>query len=251
MPASFLMAHRGYPARFPENSLEGMRAAIEAGALMVELDVQLSADHVPIVIHDDSLDRTSAEPGCVLDMGWEALKSVDVGERQRFGKQYQQTRIPTLSEMLDLIMRHSTVTAFVEIKRASIQRFGRELMMEKILPILQPYLSRCVVLSFDSKIVAMAKTQGVQKIGFAFKEWTQAACDEASLLKPDYLFCKGDVIPHDAKLWPGEWLWVVYNVNNPDLALGYRERGADIIETDFIGDMLADPQLKPVNVANE
>ena len=60
-----LLAHRGWASRYPENSLVGIEAALVAGVACVEIDVQLSADHVPMVIHDLGLERTAGIAGCV------------------------------------------------------------------------------------------------------------------------------------------------------------------------------------------
>ena len=55
-----LVAHRGYAARYPENTRESLAAAVRAGARFLEFDVQLSADGVPVLLHDVTL---SARPG--------------------------------------------------------------------------------------------------------------------------------------------------------------------------------------------
>ena len=72
-----LIGHRGYPARFPENTLAAFSGAIEAGCDMIELDVTLTRDRRVVVIHDDTLDRTTSGTGPVRDR---TLDSANVRE---------------------------------------------------------------------------------------------------------------------------------------------------------------------------
>jgi glycerophosphoryl diester phosphodiesterase len=81
---SIVCGHRGLgPTRasgsFPENTIESIEAAIEAGATMVEFDVQLSADDVPVLMHDDTLDRTTTGRGCVSASTLAELRMLDAG----------------------------------------------------------------------------------------------------------------------------------------------------------------------------
>src|SRR5690606_21688391 len=98
-----LVAHRGYPARFPENSLPGMRAALDAGARYVEFDVQFSRDGVPVVLHDANLLRVTGRRGAVFLMDYADIRARKAGEPARFGRRYRDLRIPHLADMLELI----------------------------------------------------------------------------------------------------------------------------------------------------
>lgn len=69
-----ILGHRGAPAELPENTLAGFRRATEQGADGVELDVHASADGVPVVIHDPTLERTTPGRGRVLELSREALR---------------------------------------------------------------------------------------------------------------------------------------------------------------------------------
>jgi glycerophosphoryl diester phosphodiesterase len=76
MAAPLILGHRGAPREGPENTLRAFRRAMEHGADGIELDVQLSADGVPVVIHDDTLDRTTDGRGPVAALPWAALAAV-------------------------------------------------------------------------------------------------------------------------------------------------------------------------------
>ena len=94
-------AHRGASATHPENTLAAFRAAVEAGADSVELDVQLTADGEPVVIHDDTVDRTTNGSGAVAELPLKTIRALDAGSwrHPRFSGQ----RIPTLDETLELL----------------------------------------------------------------------------------------------------------------------------------------------------
>jgi len=74
-----ILGHRGAPREAPENTLRAFRLAREHGADGVELDVQPSADGVPVVIHDPTLDRTTDSSGAVASLRWERLAGARSG----------------------------------------------------------------------------------------------------------------------------------------------------------------------------
>src|SRR5579863_9990648 len=94
-----LVAHRGYPARYPENTLLGIQAAVAAGARWFEFDVQLSKDQVPYLCHDDSLARTAGLERRIMDLSAAELAQVDVGEARRFGSRFAGTHPTPLAEL--------------------------------------------------------------------------------------------------------------------------------------------------------
>ena len=91
---SKVYAHRGASAEFPENTLAAFRRALELGVAGIELDVHLSRDGVPMVIHDATVDRTTNGMGVVAEMTREELQALDAGGGER---------IPTLGEVLDVV----------------------------------------------------------------------------------------------------------------------------------------------------
>jgi glycerophosphoryl diester phosphodiesterase len=104
-PPVLVIAHRGASALAPEHTFAAWDLALAQGADVIEQDVQLTADGVLVVLHDDSLSRTARGPGCtgaVRDRRWSALRDCDVGtwfnERypERAKSAYAALRIPTL-----------------------------------------------------------------------------------------------------------------------------------------------------------
>jgi glycerophosphoryl diester phosphodiesterase len=94
------IAHRGASAEFPENTLSAFDAAIAAGADMCELDVQRSADGALVVMHDDSVDRTTNGMGEVAALQLETIKRLDAGAW--FAARFAGERVPILSEVFEV-----------------------------------------------------------------------------------------------------------------------------------------------------
>lgn len=96
-----VIGHRGAAAHAPENTLAGFLRAAQLGARWVELDVQLTADGVPVVFHDDGLERTTDGEGRLLETSLVQLRRLDAGAR--FAPQFAGERVPTLAEALTTI----------------------------------------------------------------------------------------------------------------------------------------------------
>jgi glycerophosphoryl diester phosphodiesterase len=110
-----VIAHRGASGEAPENTLSAFRRALEIGVDAVELDVHLSADGVPVVVHDPLVDRTTDGKGLVKEHPLEALRRLDAG--RWFGERFAGEPIPTLAEALDLLR---PVRVIIEIKNGPI-----------------------------------------------------------------------------------------------------------------------------------
>jgi glycerophosphoryl diester phosphodiesterase len=108
-----LIAHRGGSLEAPENTLASFRHAIEVGVEYVELDVQMSKDGVLVVIHDETLDRTTNGTGLVGDYTYAELKKLDAGSH--FAPEYRGETIPTLRDVLELCAK-AGVGVVLELK---------------------------------------------------------------------------------------------------------------------------------------
>lgn len=93
-----VVGHRGAAGLAPENTLPAFEAAVELGVAF-ELDVTLSADGEVVVIHDDSVDRTTDGQGEVRELPWSTLAALDAGSW--LGPEWAGTRLPTLDQVLD------------------------------------------------------------------------------------------------------------------------------------------------------
>src|SRR5688572_5256394 len=145
-----LIAQRGNAAEYPENTLPALRSALELGARHVEFDVQLSADRQPVLLNDSNLQRVAGVDRNALEMTWRELAEITVSEPERFEQQqYSDIGIPSLAQAVMLLATQPAVTAFVEIKRASLRTFGAEIVVRKLCEVLKPIVRQCVLVSAD------------------------------------------------------------------------------------------------------
>ena len=93
-----IIGHRGYAARAPENTLVSLEAALTAGALAVEFDVHVASCGTPVLIHDETLDRTTDGDGPISGQTVEQLRTLDAGTW--FDPGFAGERIPTLADAL-------------------------------------------------------------------------------------------------------------------------------------------------------
>jgi glycerophosphoryl diester phosphodiesterase len=233
-----LIAHRGWASRYPENTLEAIEGALSAGARYVEFDVQLTADGVPVLFHDSTLDRTAGRPGCVHDMAWEQLRGVGVGEPARFGDRFESVRPAELRRVIDSVREHPAARAFVEIKTESLQRFGIERVLGHCLEAAAPAREQCVVTSYCDELLVAARRRIDQPVAWVLPSWDEGSLSRARDLAPEYLFCSLRKLPAEGALPTGPWDWAVYEIVDPILALELAARGVRFVETMRIGEML-------------
>lgn len=244
MQAPLLIAHRGYAARYPENTLPALQAAVEAGARWLEFDVQLSADRVPVLLHDTTLERTAGLAGSVFELTARQLSAIAVGEPARFGARFADVTIPTLAEFVAWFATQPQVQAFVEVKTESIQRFGAETVIAAVMRALEAARERCVLISYDDAFLSAARQAASMRIGWVAAEWNEDYARRAGALTPEFLFTNHVRLPIEPQpLWPGPWQWAVYEVTDPTQALALAARGIDFVESMAVGELLADARL--------
>jgi glycerophosphoryl diester phosphodiesterase len=108
----WIIAHRGFKEKYPENTLVAFQAAMNAGAQMLELDVTFSCDRKLVVIHDATLERTTNGHGTVHNYTLKELKQLDAGSW--FHSDFADQHLPELSEVLELV--EGRVYVNIEIK---------------------------------------------------------------------------------------------------------------------------------------
>lgn len=146
-----VLGHRGVCARFPENTLPSFQAAIDLGADLIEFDVNQTADGELVVIHDNTIDRTSDHTGRTRDHTLAALKSFDFGCRA--GAAHMGYTIPTLQEVLTLAARHDGLLLNVEIKDMAHDTVDRTIGMLHAFGLAE----RSVIACFDAEVLRYAK----------------------------------------------------------------------------------------------
>lgn len=234
-----LIAHRGNAAEFPENTLEALQSAVDLGLQHVEFDVQLTADAVPVVLHDSDLQRVAGRPECVHDLAWSAVADIPITEAQRFGDRFGAVRAPPLSRVVESLRQWRDVTGFVEVKRASVRRFGREAVLKRIAAEVAPALERCVLISFDLPSVRLLRAMTGARIGWVIEQYDEPTRQLAGEAAPDYLFANLERIPATAtELWQGRWQWAIYEIRDAATARHCAGLGAQLVETMNVREML-------------
>ena len=226
-----LVAHRGDARDFPENTIPAFASALSSGVRFLELDVHLSSDGVPIVIHDHQLMRTTGLAGSVFELQAAQLMQRSAHEPQRFGERFRGTRIPLLADVLALLEGRPEVTLFVEIKRASLAHYGHEQVVSRLVDVLRPAREQCVVISFDLAAIYRARQLGGFAIGWVLSDYDPHARLKYEAVQPEFLFCDHARLPVRGALWRGPWRWVIYEIDAWDTALALAARGVQYIET--------------------
>ena len=144
------IAHRGFSAIAPENTQVAFAQARLAGADSLEFDLRLTQDGVPVVIHDETLDRTTGTPGQVCEMSWQQLQTLDAGSW--FNETFQGERIPSLDQTL-LEVEQFPQFAYLDLK--SHPSWTSE-AITRILEMIQSHQlsDRCFLCSFDTDLLA-------------------------------------------------------------------------------------------------
>jgi glycerophosphoryl diester phosphodiesterase len=240
-----LVAHRGYSARYPENTLLSLEQALLAGACYLECDVQLTRDKVPMLVHDHMLQRTTGNTGNIHEITYEQVRLLNASYAQRFGYRYQHVVVPDVKQLVGLMQRWPNRRVFVELKRASIRHFGRQVMLDAVSKILRPIQRQVVLISFDADIVKLAQTCTDYQTGWVFDHWKSSALTTAKEANTPYVFVDWECVPDDMEVLPqipGQW--VVYEIDDAQAARHWIEKGAAMIETNDIAALLASPFFK-------
>ncbi|MCU7852501.1 MAG: glycerophosphodiester phosphodiesterase [Candidatus Thiodiazotropha sp. (ex Monitilora ramsayi)] len=237
-----LIAHRGEPVNLPENSLEGFRAVLEAGAHLLETDVQITVDGVPVLCHDPGLLKMTGHDLRVTETSWRDMRELPAGQAEQFGNHFPQVRIARLEDFVVLLGQWPQAQAFVEIKQESLDAFGVESVVYRVLEQLSPVHDQCVVISFNAEVVRLVKARIPS--GWVLSEWSERSRVLAEQLEPDYLFVSRKRLPgEDKPLWPGRWQWAVYTVDEAAEVARQLSRGIQLVETNNIRSLLTTPDL--------
>jgi len=166
----WIIAHRGFKKKYPENTLAAFQAAMDAGVTMIELDVTLSRDRKLVVIHDATLERTTNGHGPVHDYTLEELKQLDAGSWFESG--FADQRLPELAEVLELV--NDRVYINIEIKPHAYEAHHPPDAIEKqVVKLLRQknLMDTGMISSFDVKILEqIASMKEAPAIAFISKK---------------------------------------------------------------------------------
>ena len=219
------IAHRGARAEAPENTLAAFRRAVELGADGVELDLHRSRDGRLVVIHDDTLERTTNGRGPVASFTFDELRRLDAGSWM--DARFAGERIPSLEEVLEAMP--ARVLIFAEMKAAAVVDPLARLLRERELA------TRVRVSSFDHRSLASVHRLvpeaelGALFVALPVDPVALARACGARALHPSFHYLTADVVAeaHGAGLAVYTW-----TVNEPDDIRRVRAIGVDGIFSD-------------------
>jgi len=180
----YTIAHRGASAYYPENTMSAFKAAVDMNADMIELDVLLSKDNIPVVFHDERLDKKTNGSGLVCDYTLSDLKKLDAGSW--FDAKFKNERIPTLREVLEFSRNRILVN--IEIKPEVVTGKEESGIVELVLDIVEELRMEEVVLisSFDYRVLErLSKRENTIKSALLYEQ-VQSHGREPSRLAKDY-----------------------------------------------------------------
>jgi glycerophosphoryl diester phosphodiesterase len=147
-----LIGHRGYPAKFPENTLAAFEGAVQAGCGMIELDVTLTRDRKVVVIHDDTLDRTTSGKGPVKNQTLADIRALDAGSW--FNPRFAAERVPELSEVIALTAGRCMLN--IEIKESALEAgYPVDAIEHQVVNLVKTdgAMDRVIISSFEKRIL--------------------------------------------------------------------------------------------------
>ena len=234
-----LIAHRGASALAPENTLAAFLTAKQQGAQWLEFDVMLTADGEVVVIHDETLERTTNGRGNVIDLSAHELTQLDAGSW--FNPSFASSRISTLRDVIDFL-RVEKLAANVEIKAAPgheekvVTRVLADIRQHWTAEMMPPLIS-----SFSTPILQHVRHQAPDAlIGMLIHEWFEdwevlgAALNAVAMDVNEEIMTPGMA----AKIKKMDKLILCYTVNSPVRARELFAMGVDAVFTDNFAEML-------------
>lgn len=232
MKRTKIFAHRGFSGIAPENTISAFEKALAAQADGIELDVHLSRDGQLVVIHDETVDRTTNGTGWIKDLTLAELKQLDNGSW--FGKDYENEAIPTLAEVLERVA-DSDLIVNIELKNTIIPYPNLE---QKVIGEVERFQmgDRVILSSFrHDSLQEVKKINPSMQVGALYTcgmvdPWVYARYLGVDAIHPHYLAATAEVIAgchhHGIKVHP-------YTVNEEKELKRLIRAGADAIITNF------------------
>jgi len=241
-----IIAHRGDNTNHPENNYASIKAALVAGALFVEFDIQMNADKSIIVFHDEDFKRMSGKKLSVFDTTDETLRTLSIHEPEQFSNEHYPTYVSYLDDILALLKNFPKATFLVEVKIKSLKHWGVETVMKKLLSKLKNYSDNTTVISFSVAALEYVRQHSNMEIGLVFNKYLSRHQEIANKLQPEYMLCPYTIFP-EQNSWQGPWEWMVYTINDTKTAkIWLAKDEISYIETDdislFIGNNMDNKQ---------
>ena len=217
----------------------GIESAAQAGAVWAEIDIQYTADFIPVLYHDLDLARVSGDSRKLLATSWEQIEQLSASHPERFGSTFDSNPISTLSNLLDSLAEWPQMQIFVELKSGSIEHFGVDKVVADIIKRISDadcHNQIAAIISKHDVAMEAVRAEGEIPIGWVAPDFNQTSLLRAQQLDFDYLFINHKRfntwqhgLPRKSERR------VVYTIDDLETAQDLLKSGADMIETDLIG----------------
>jgi glycerophosphoryl diester phosphodiesterase len=223
-----IIGHRGAATYAPENTLEGIHTAADMGVEWVELDVKLTKDQVPIIFHDDTLERTTNGSGLVAQHTLEDLRELEAGSW--FSDSFSGIRIPTLEEALEVLIDRN-LGFNMEIKPCpGRERETAEAALDLVSTMWDDH-SRLLISSFShvSLEAALEMAEDWNRALLLPEEWPENWQELAEYLKAATINVNGNAVTRDdvEAIIDLQIPILAYTINDPDRARLLMSWGVD------------------------
>lgn len=230
------VAHRGYASAFPENTLIALDAARRAGAQYVEVDIQLSADHIPVLFHDRDLTRLCQKAGAIHEYEFSQLEKFNVSYVEKFSNTFADNKITSLQTFVDYLKEYPELKAFIELKRSMIETFGETLVLKNILPLFEGMKEQISFISYNQSILKNIHDNTDYATGVVVDEWSDL--NKNSDWQPEWLFCSAEGFPDKHEELKIKSKIVIFEVGDVTLAKKLLAKGICYLETFRIKEMI-------------
>lgn len=230
------IAHRGYASAFPENTLVAIEAARQSGAEYVEVDIQLSADLVPVLFHDRDLKRLCQQDKAIHDYTFTELEQFNVSDSEKFSEMFADNKITSLQNFVEYLKQYSALNAFIELKSSMIDQFGEVVVLEKILPFFAGMQQQVSFISYNQKILKKIHDETGFATGIVIDDWEDY--DKHTNWKPEWLFCSVEGLPKENSRLNIKSKIVVFEVGNIGIVKHLLAKNISYFETFRIKEMI-------------
>ena len=230
------IAHRGYASAYPENTLIALDAARQAGAQFVEVDIQFSADHIPVLFHDHDLKRLCQQTGAIHDYSFLELESFNVTDVEKFANKYADNKITSLAIFIAFLKEDANLHAFIELKRSMIDKFGEALVLQILLPMFEGMKEQISFISYNTSILENIHNSTEFTTGVVVDEWDEY--NKKANWQSEWLFCSASGLPENNEELAITSKIVIFEVGNVGLAKHLLARDICYLETFRIKEML-------------
>jgi glycerophosphoryl diester phosphodiesterase len=245
MTTGKIVAHRGYAAQYPENTLVAIHRALELGVCGIEVDVQLTRDQVPVLFHDDNMQRVTGLDRSILETDYAEFRKIPVSEATRLGQQFMANPSASLEELVDVIQSYPEREYFIEIKQESIDHFGLATVGLCVDRSLRPVANSLQLISYNLDFLLFMREQYAYEIGWVFTHWDEKSLQKTEAARPETVICNYQKIPNDFcsfNQYHNEWM--LYEITDPALAVSYVQQGIQWIETMEVEQLTSDPVFR-------